>query len=93
MSGMGFAIHTTIMRRLDSLPRGLNDCPMTLLLKLAKDLYATVISIYALPMPNPDDAKEICYEQLNDTILCVHCKDMLIILGDFNARVGKNHIT
>ena len=36
-SGVGFAIRTELARRLDSLPRGINDRLMTLRLRLAKE--------------------------------------------------------
>ena len=64
---------------------------MTLRLKLTKDCFVTVISAYAPTMTNPDDIKEAFYEDLNRVLSEVSSKDKLIILGDFNARVGVDH--
>ncbi|XP_078593825.1 uncharacterized protein LOC144871797 [Branchiostoma floridae x Branchiostoma japonicum] len=89
-SGVGFAIRTELARKLDSLPRGINDRLMTLRLKLTKDCFATIISAYAPTLTNPDDVKEAFYEDLNQVLSEVNSKDKLIILGDFNARVGRD---
>ena len=91
LSGVGFAIRTQIVRQLDSLPRGINDRLMTMRLKLQKDCYVTIISAYAPTMTNPDEVKEAFYEDLNQLISSVDHRDKLIVLGDFNARVGVDH--
>ena len=80
-----------LARQLDSLPGGINDRLMTLCLKLTKDCFATVISAYAPTMTNPDDIKEAFYKDLKRLLSEVSSKDKLIILGDFNARVGVDH--
>lgn len=38
-------------------------------------------------MTNPEDVKDKFYEEL-DALSSVHRTDKLILLGDFNARVG-----
>lgn len=50
--------------------------------------FATLVSAYAPTMTNPDEIKGKCYEDLNAVIATVPNADKLIILGDFNARVG-----
>ena len=52
---------------------------------------ATLISAYAPTMTAPDEEKEAFYEQLNTAISEVPYHQKLILLGDFNARVGRNH--
>ena len=42
-------------------------------------------------MTNPDDVKDNFYEELEALISTVSQSDKLILLGDFNARVGKDH--
>ena len=42
-------------------------------------------------MTNPDDAKEKFYEELDALISTVPQADKLLLLGNFNARVGQNH--
>lgn len=43
-------------------------------------------------MTNLEEVKDRFYENLNDTISAVPKGDKLIILHDFNARVGRDHI-
>ncbi len=66
---------------------------MILRLKLAGDSFVTVISCYAPTMTNTDVVKETFYEDLNSLLRTVERKDKLIILGEFNARVGKDFST
>jgi len=42
-------------------------------------------------MANPDETKEAFYEDLNRVVSEVNSRDKLIILGDFNGRVGVDH--
>ena len=44
-------------------------------------------------MAATDDEKESFYESLNVAISAVPYKHRLFVLGDFNARVGRDHIT
>ena len=66
---------------------------MTLRLPLQGKKFATLISAYAPTMTNPDEVKEKFYEDLNSAISSVPKQDKLLILGDFNARVGQDHKT
>jgi exonuclease III len=61
---------------------------MTMQLPLPKGRQATLISAYAPTMTNPEDVKEKFYEELDALLSSVHRTDKLILLGDFNARVG-----
>ncbi|XP_072170030.1 craniofacial development protein 2-like [Diadema setosum] len=82
-AGVGFAIKSNLVNKLAVPPKGINDRLMTVHLPLAKKRYATLISTYAPTMTSPDDVKEQFYEDLPNA-------DKLIILGDFNARVGTD---
>ena len=90
-AGVGFAIKNQLVKKLDDLPEGLNDRLMKLKLPLGKKKTATLISAYALTVTNPDDVKDKFYEELEALISTVSQSDKLILLGDFNARVGKDH--
>ena len=92
-SGVGFAVKTHLVKKLSSLPQGVNDRLMTLQLQLRGDKQATLISAYAPTMTNPEEVKDKFYEELESLIDKVPKKDKLIILGDFNARVGTDHQT
>ena len=90
-AGVGFAIKSNLVNKLAAPPKGINDRLMTLRLPLPKKKFATLISAYAPTMTNPDEVKDRFYEDLNDTITAVPRTDKLILLGDFNARVGRDH--
>ena len=90
-AGVGFAIKTHLVNKLTSLPKGVSDRLMTLQLPLGENKEATLISAYAPTMTNPEEVKDRFYEELESTITSVPRKNKLIILGDFNARVGTDH--
>lgn len=90
MAGVGFAIKTCHLRLLESLPQGINERLMVLRLHLASG-YVTMISAYAPTMTHTDETKEQFYEELDRVIQATPHSDKLLILGDFNARVGKDH--
>ena len=79
------------MKKLDDLPEGLNDRLMKLNIPLGKKRTATFISAYAPTLTNPDDVKDIFYEELEALISTVSQSDKLILLGDFNGHAGKDH--
>ena len=52
--------------------------------------FATIITAYAPTLTSSDDAKDLFYEELDSVIKGVPKSDYIYMLGDFNARVGKN---
>lgn len=91
-SGVGFAVQTRLVNKLSSLPKGINDRLMTLSFPLPGKKQATVISAYAPTMSNPEETKDTFYQDLEALIAKIPKADKLIILGDFNARVGTDHM-
>lgn len=91
-SGVGFAIRSSIAQNLESLPKAHNDRLMTLRLKTTNDQYVTLISAYAPTMKNPDHIKEAFYCDLRGILRSIPHHDKIILLGDFNARVGKDEL-
>ena len=87
---MGFAIKTSLVPKLLGKPKAINDRLMSVRLPLTKNHCATLISVYAPTMQYPDEDKNKFYSQLRTAIDGVPRKDKLIILGDFNARVGAD---
>ncbi|BHF63381.1 hypothetical protein SprV_0200637300 [Sparganum proliferum] len=90
-AGVAFAIRNDIVGRLPCLPQGINDRLMSLRLPLQGGKFVTIISAYAPPMTSPDAARDLFYEDLHALLATVSKADKLIVLGDFNARVGADH--
>ncbi|VDL89047.1 unnamed protein product [Schistocephalus solidus] len=89
-AGVAFVIRNGIVVPLPCLPQGINDRLMSLRLPLWGDKFATIISAYAPPMTSSDAAKDKFYEDLHALLATVPKADKLIVLGDFNARVGTD---
>ena len=64
---------------------------MTLRLPLAKSRFATFVSVYSTPLCSSVDVKDRFYDTLHSTLRRISQDDKIILLGDFNARVGTNH--
>ena len=79
-AGVGFAIKSHLVSKLSGLPKDVNDRLMTLRLPLSGKRHATIVNAYAPTMTNPD---------LDTVISPTPRTDKLILLGDFNARVGS----
>jgi hypothetical protein len=91
-AGVGFAIRNSMIPQLEEHPEGISPCLMTIKLKLGHGHSAVFISAYAPTLAAPDDEKEAFYELLNAAISAVPFKHRLFILGNFNARVGRDYI-
>ena len=66
---------------------------MTLRLPLSGKRHATIVSAYAPTMTNPDEVKDKFIDDLDSVISAAPRTDKLILLRDFNARVGTDHQT
>ena len=89
-AGVGFAIKTKLLSKLDGPPKGINERLMTVRLPLLKKRFVTIISVYAPTMTNTDDKIEKFYADLESILQDVPKSDKLVLLGDFNARVGTD---
>ena len=92
-AGVAFAIKKEIAIKLPSLPKGITERLMTLRIPIGKDRFLTLVNVYAPTMTYPDEDKDAFYRLLSTTIDRVPTADKLIVLGDFNARVGKDFST
>ena len=88
-AGAGFANKKDIVTKLTEMPRPISDRIMTMRLSLNKDNFATIISVYAPTMTNPDENKETFYNQLASVLSGIPRTDKLLLIGDFNARIGR----
>ncbi|BHF85016.1 hypothetical protein SprV_1002817400 [Sparganum proliferum] len=91
-AGVAFAIRNDIVGRLPCLPQGINDRLMSLRLPLRRGgKFVTIISAYAPPLASPMAARDKFYEDLHALLTTVSKADKLIVLGEFNVRVGTDH--
>ncbi|XP_064094379.1 craniofacial development protein 2-like [Macrobrachium nipponense] len=88
--GVGFAVKNCMLFSLTEYPSGLNERLMTLRLNLEGNKHATVISAYAPTLLAEDQTKELFYAALDTALTAIPNEDKVILLGDFNARVGRD---
>ena len=80
-----------LLTKLTEMPRPVSDTIITMRLPLSKDNFATIISVYAPTMTNADENKEAFYNQLVNVLSGIPCIDKLLLIGDFNARIGRDN--
>lgn len=66
---------------------------MSLCLPLRDNKYATLISAYAPTLEADPTTKEAFYSKFSSLLQRIEKSDKIVIMGDFNARVGKGHTT
>ena len=93
MHGVAFAIKTEMLPKLAEHPIPFNERLMTLKVNLTNNQYVTILNAYAPTMDQEDEIKERFYQQLDDVLRNIPTDQKLLVLGDFNARVGKDHRT
>ncbi|XP_076066157.1 uncharacterized protein LOC143039796 [Oratosquilla oratoria] len=84
---VGFAIRSQLVQQHNFAPTAINERLMTDRIPLTQDKHLTPISVYA---PS-DEEKAAFYNQLNHTTQAVPANDKRGVVGDFNARVSKDH--
>ena len=88
--GVGFAIRNRLLLQLTELPSGISERLMTLRIQIGENKYATIISAYAPTLQADEPSKESFYADLDAVITATPHDDKIILLGDFNARVGRD---
>ena len=73
------------------MPHPVSDRSITIRIPLTKDRTATIVSAYGLTMANPEENKETFYSQLKSTLRNIPSIDKLLLIGDFNARIGREN--
>lgn len=86
---LGFAIRNDLLNQSDLNPIPINDRISTLRVMLKNNDYLTLISVYGPTMQRTLDEKEQFYEQRGDCLEDAQ-NDRIVVLGDLNARVGKD---
>ena len=82
------------MAKLTEIPHPVSDRMMTMRIPLTKGRNATIVSAYAPTMTNlkeNKENKETFYSQLKGTLRNNPSTDKLLLIGDFNARIGREN--
>ncbi|XP_042591969.1 uncharacterized protein LOC109084930 [Cyprinus carpio] len=90
--GVGFAVKSKLLQRIPETPIGINERLMTWRIPLAKERFATLISAYAPTLDAEYNIKEDFYRVLDAILQKTPATDRIILMGDFNARVGSEHM-
>ncbi|XP_022797664.1 craniofacial development protein 2-like [Stylophora pistillata] len=86
--GVGFAVSNKLVQMVEP---GSTKSERIMHIKLNTDLGPTnLLSVYAPTLTSSTDAKDTFYSQLDDAIKHIPNNEVLILLGDFNARVGND---
>ena len=79
------------MATLTEMPHPVSDRIMTMTIPLTKDRNATIVSAFAPTMVNPEENKQTFYSQLKGTLRNIPSTDKLLLIGYFNARIGREN--
>lgn len=85
--GVAFAIRTALLHQIPTT----NERLMQWRIPLTNSRYLSIINAYAPTLPSDENIKDQFYAYLHSTLQAVPREDKLILLGDFNARVGSDH--
>lgn len=87
--GVGFAVRNTLLKLVQPVDIG-SERLMILRLHTSSGP-VTLVSVYAPTLTSTPEAKDEFYTNLSDAIKNIPSKEHLILLGDYNARVGSDH--
>ena len=93
LAGVGFMLRTSIASKLEDLPTGHSKHIVSMRLPLKNNQYATLFNVYASNLQAEPAEKDKFYSELCNLLQSTPADDKLLILGDFNARVGKDAVT
>ena len=84
---VGFVIHSEITRMVMCF-NPINERLATIRLQ-ATPFNISIIQVYAPTTDHTDDETELFYNELQDSISKMSKKDILLIQGDWNAKIGE----
>ena len=87
--GVGLAIKNCHLKKVEEEPNYISERLMTLRVPLTKGEHMFVICVYAPTLMAEEDQTDDFYDSLDSVLRKVNPNDKIILLGDFNARVGS----
>lgn len=90
LSGVGFMMRNSIASKLETLPMGYSDRIISLRLPLKSTQHLTLFSVYAPTLLADPADKDSFYSDMRRLLNNTPANDKVMILGDFNARVGRD---
>ena len=88
--GVGIAIKNDILRNISTTPRGISERLIIWRIPLERGQHMTVLGAYAPTLDAEEEVKDRFYGLLQDTLHSISANDKLVLVGDFNARVGNS---
>ena len=89
--GVGFAIRSKLVQHItDEHPVGINERLMTMSIPL-DNFTLSILSVYAPTLASSNETKESFYDDLDKAIKNIPASHKLLVIGDFNARVGTDY--
>ena len=88
-SGVCLAMKNCLPTKLLTLPLAVNDWIQTLHIPLQEKWHFTIVIVYASNLTSLSEVKETFYGELKTAISSVATSNKLLLLGDFNAQVGR----
>lgn len=92
-AGVAFAVRNNLLSALTGTPVSHGPRLMSLRVTVGDNQHATFVCCYAPTLDSSDEAKAEFYQSLENILARVSPTDKLVIMGDFNARVGKDSDT
>ncbi|GFS05836.1 endonuclease-reverse transcriptase [Elysia marginata] len=83
-------IKDSLASKLETLPTGHSDCIMSMRLPLDKNQHLTLFSVYAPTLQAEPVEKDSFSSELGRLLTNTHAGNKVLILGEFNARVGRD---
>lgn len=90
-SGVAFAVKNKLVKHLEEYPVHISDRITTLRLHMEHNNYLNIISVYAPTLDKSDEIKDKFYEELTQCLDRIQTREQILLLGDFNARVGRDY--
>ncbi|XP_045467858.1 craniofacial development protein 2-like [Harmonia axyridis] len=90
-SGVGLMVHGKLEANIENVIY-VNDRILQAIFKFQDTSITHIISVYAPDISKPSEEKDAFYEDLQRVLDGIPGKDEIMLLGDFNARVGNGVI-